>query len=363
MPWAPDLPFPVPSFLVNSELNGDHETAFVEDLVPWVDSTYRTIANRNHRFVFGRSAGGYGAARVALRHPDLFGGLGTQVGVIAIEVLQGVVPMLLAEYPAGPPYDFTPIAGQSSMFFFSWCAALTPNPTNPPWSVDLWVDQDGNMDTEVWQRFVSESNSRWAAELVAAGDELDIFMDGGDQDFWLPFTTVFADALDAVGLPYTLQVFAGDHDTPMATRLRNHVTFFMPMLATAEPTTTIFNPRRTRPEPEFVIELPGGLGAELFDADTIAVTEIDGVELSTTLTPVGSVEIGDANGNGRSDLRVGFSAQSLIQAMIEAGVDTPGEIRLTLRGETTDDLFWEGDASLFVVRFWEREARRFVPIR
>ena len=50
------------------------ETAFFDDLIPHVDSTYRTLATRESRVVGGYSMGGYGAIRYSLAHPDMFMG-------------------------------------------------------------------------------------------------------------------------------------------------------------------------------------------------------------------------------------------------------------------------------------------------
>ena len=46
---------------------------FVEELVPCIDETYRTIGDRQHRAVTGYSMGGFGAAALAIRHPETFG--------------------------------------------------------------------------------------------------------------------------------------------------------------------------------------------------------------------------------------------------------------------------------------------------
>ena len=48
------------------------ETAFVDELIPHVDRNYRTIASRSGRGVEGFAEGGRGAARIMLRHPELF---------------------------------------------------------------------------------------------------------------------------------------------------------------------------------------------------------------------------------------------------------------------------------------------------
>ena len=48
------------------------ETYHVDQLIPWIDSHYRTIADRSHRAMAGLSMGG-GGLRYAARRPDLVG--------------------------------------------------------------------------------------------------------------------------------------------------------------------------------------------------------------------------------------------------------------------------------------------------
>jgi S-formylglutathione hydrolase FrmB len=50
-----------------------HETRIVADLVPEIDTRYRTIATREARSIAGNSMGGYGALKIALKFPELFG--------------------------------------------------------------------------------------------------------------------------------------------------------------------------------------------------------------------------------------------------------------------------------------------------
>ena len=44
----------------------------IEDLIPWVDANYRTVADREHRGIAGESMGGGGAYRLLMEHMDLF---------------------------------------------------------------------------------------------------------------------------------------------------------------------------------------------------------------------------------------------------------------------------------------------------
>ena len=48
------------------------ETFHIEQLVPWVDDSLRTIRARHGRAIAGLSQGGFGAFGYAARHPDLF---------------------------------------------------------------------------------------------------------------------------------------------------------------------------------------------------------------------------------------------------------------------------------------------------
>jgi enterochelin esterase-like enzyme len=51
------------------------ERMVVRDLVPQLDAMFRTIATRGARLLEGFSMGGYGAARVGLLYPDVFGAM------------------------------------------------------------------------------------------------------------------------------------------------------------------------------------------------------------------------------------------------------------------------------------------------
>ncbi len=48
------------------------ESFLLDELVPFMDTNFRTIARPESRALVGFSAGGYGAANIGLRHPDIF---------------------------------------------------------------------------------------------------------------------------------------------------------------------------------------------------------------------------------------------------------------------------------------------------
>jgi enterochelin esterase-like enzyme len=56
------------------------ETIVIKELLPHIDATARTIATREGRIVEGFSMGGYGAARLGFKYPQLFGAVSILAG-------------------------------------------------------------------------------------------------------------------------------------------------------------------------------------------------------------------------------------------------------------------------------------------
>jgi enterochelin esterase-like enzyme len=50
-----------------------YEDMFVQELIPHIDSTFRTRSQREYRGIGGLSMGGFGSLTLAMHHPDLFG--------------------------------------------------------------------------------------------------------------------------------------------------------------------------------------------------------------------------------------------------------------------------------------------------
>jgi dienelactone hydrolase len=56
------------------------ETVVIKELIPHIDATFRTLAKREARLIEGFSMGGYGAARLGLKYPDVFGAVSVLAG-------------------------------------------------------------------------------------------------------------------------------------------------------------------------------------------------------------------------------------------------------------------------------------------
>ncbi|MDQ0474139.1 alpha/beta hydrolase [Labrys wisconsinensis] len=78
---------------------GDYETAIIEDLPRAIQKRFPVAVSPRSRAIAGVSMGGYGALRLALKHPEMFGAVASMSGAIWQNL-----PVALAN-GAGKPYD------------------------------------------------------------------------------------------------------------------------------------------------------------------------------------------------------------------------------------------------------------------
>ena len=75
------------SQFVDSPGTGQYHSYLCDEVVPWVDARYRTIADRESRAITGKSSGGFGAMITPMLRPDLFGALATHAGDTPLRAL------------------------------------------------------------------------------------------------------------------------------------------------------------------------------------------------------------------------------------------------------------------------------------
>jgi len=206
------------SFYTNSELYGDFEDAMVDDLIAFVDTTFTTYPYRQCRSIMGHSMGGYGAMKLALKHPDIYCSVASLSGTLdlSLAVSQRVDDVLAQN--EGPPYVYDPDAGWATRILFTYAGAFSPNLLNEPEPVDFPLGPWGEILPSVMARF-HEHDCPHLATLLPPNPDLAIYFDCGDQDALLPLNIAFADSLDALSLPYEFQVYQGNHTNQVHLRI------------------------------------------------------------------------------------------------------------------------------------------------
>src|ERR671923_2418644 len=74
------------SQFLDSASTGQYMSYLCDEVVPFVDERYPTLAQRDNRGLTGKSSGGYGAMVVPMLRPDVFGALASHAGDALFEV-------------------------------------------------------------------------------------------------------------------------------------------------------------------------------------------------------------------------------------------------------------------------------------
>lgn len=207
-------------FYTNSVLQGNYEDFIAEDLVGYMDSHYKTIANRKGRAVIGHSQGGYGAIRMGLMRSDVFGIVASHVSIPFFNGLSSVMPFVVAENPSGmmgpsPDKLLTTIT-------YGMSAAWSPNLNNPPYYVDLAFEYpSGALVPEVWSRWLENDPYTLIDTHIAELNSLKgFYLDAGTADPWMDLTVTFHNKLVSKGIPHYYEPFGGGHFNKMFSRLQ-----------------------------------------------------------------------------------------------------------------------------------------------
>ena len=166
---------------------GALETAFLTDLIPHVDLTWRTDARREARVVAGLSMGGWAAVRFAMRRPDLFVAAASLSGAL-IDADWVPLPVwrdLLASGFGTPP-NAARVAAASPFALIPAFAVSEPRP-----ALYLACGDDDELDLAV-------ATLRFYLALRAAGITAELRIGDGGHD-WGVWSRELTPALRFIG--------------------------------------------------------------------------------------------------------------------------------------------------------------------
>jgi len=217
------------SQFVDSPATGRYHTYLCDEVVPFVDAHYRTLADRAHRAITGKSSGGYGAMITPMLRPDLFSAFATHAGDTLFEhcylddarratrVLrdryEGSVERFLQAFRAHPERVDGDGRDLVNVYAMSACYAADADGT-----VHLPFDPvDGRLVPEVWERFLAWDPVRMVAGRADALRSMRaIWIDAGRSDqFFLDLgAEAFRRELERIGVVppvVRFELFDGTH--------------------------------------------------------------------------------------------------------------------------------------------------------
>jgi hypothetical protein len=184
------------SQFVDSPGTGRYHSYLCDEVVPWVDARYRTLADGAHRGITGKSSGGFGAMITPMLRPDLFGGLATHAGDNLYELCYipefGKAVRLLRDYEGdifkwwddfSSRVAFTKDGDDVLLMQLGIAACFSARDDGTP---ELPFDpRTGVLRDEVWQRWLDWDPVRMVPRYADALRGLRaIWIDGGTKDEW-----------------------------------------------------------------------------------------------------------------------------------------------------------------------------------
>ncbi len=212
------------SMYSSSVTTGDFEQFIVRDVVPYIDAHYRTLATRTSRGLVGHSMGGYGASRIGMRHPDVFG---------ALYIMSPCCLSPRGAGPANPEVEKTlsavktPADSAKLPFMLraqlATAAAWSPNPKNPPLYFDLPL-KNGEVQQDVLLRWNANAPLVFVHQYIGNLRQYrSIAMDVGDRDGLRVDAERLHQILDTYGVANSFEIYPGTHTSAVAVRFQNYV--------------------------------------------------------------------------------------------------------------------------------------------
>jgi len=214
------------SQFVDSPGTGRYHTYLCDEVVPWVDAHYRTLAQARHRGIQGKSSGGFGAFITPMLRPDLFGGLASHAGDSLYELCYikefGDATRLLRNYD-GDIWNwwadfrsrtaFTRPADNILLMTLGVAACFSADDDG---TVRLPFDQrTGQLIPEIWDRWLAWDPVRMVPSYADALRGLvAIWIDAGKNDEWYLDlgAQAFVTELDRIGVTdVAFELFEGTH--------------------------------------------------------------------------------------------------------------------------------------------------------
>jgi S-formylglutathione hydrolase FrmB len=209
---------------LDSSATGDYEDYLIREIVPFVDERFPTVRDRNARAVMGKSSGGYGALRLAMRRAETFGLACSTSGDCyfehcylpdfpkAFRAIKGEPAKLLEKF-----WDEEARKGKddfSGLNIIGMSACYSPNPS-AELGFDLPFDTEtGAIRPQIWTRWLAHDPVRMAARYAENLKSLKLlFIDAGTRDeFFLDLgARVLSRKLEELGVAHEWEEFDDGH--------------------------------------------------------------------------------------------------------------------------------------------------------
>ena len=217
------------SMYSNSITTGNWEDFVAKELVSYMDSHYRTLAQKESRGLCGHSMGGYGALRIGEKNPDVFSTvyLLSPCCLNSTPVVTGALPPQFLRAESIKTVEELQKADFLTKALFASAAAWSPNPENPPFYIDLPV-KDGNIQPLIMQKWDANRPLNNLDQYIYNIKKLKaIGFDAGDRDGGIAESIRTLDKeLNKYHIRHSFEIYEGDHINRVSKRIEDKMLDF-----------------------------------------------------------------------------------------------------------------------------------------
>ena len=207
------------SWYTNSTVTGNWEDFMAQEVVSWIDANYRTLAVPESRGIAGHSMGAYGAMKLAMKHPDVFGLVYAMSGTL--EFARTYLDLKRDELIAARgTSNWSAFMDISLKIIISRALAYAPNAALSPFQGEFPLDEEGTLIDSTWQKWLAHDLYSMADEYVDKLRSLQgIRFDCGSDDESNISCTHFSDALTRLGIDHHYESYLGNHTDQISERM------------------------------------------------------------------------------------------------------------------------------------------------
>ena len=252
---------------VTRTFSGLFESLVIDQLKREIEANYNIYTDRAHTGIGGHSMGGYGAMKIAMKYPEIYGSVSSMSAPLAFNYLAGFVPSILAENGLSATntdsvnealfHNIIPSRSRSlTMMMLAMASVFSPHGFGDADS-SHWVGlpiydtlqtvirvgvklpfnwtcfTDPTLDTPIWAQWLEHDCLTMLPTYAPGFGNTAIYMDCGDNDELMLklHSDAFDAALTAAGISHEYYVYSGYEGNPaghsdyVAQRLREVLKF------------------------------------------------------------------------------------------------------------------------------------------
>jgi len=205
----------------NSPVTGNWEDFVVNDVVKYIDQNYRTLPFAVSRGIAGKGMGGYGALKLATKHPDVFSTVYSLNALVDFETIISHEYIWKSNFTNALQAKGYPVDDAFANQLLAMAVAFSPDMFNPT-KGKLPKTESGEIVASVRQQWLEQdplyminANSENLKSLKA------ITVDCSNSDVGIMLNSNYSEALKSQNIKHTFAYFNGTETDALLKRVTN----------------------------------------------------------------------------------------------------------------------------------------------